>query len=139
VGELAATPICGRSLRAKPKEGSAVNKERVYNMKVSDVYPMLIRKTERKGRTKAEVDTVTCWLTGYNSQTLQAQLDQEVSYERFFAEAPQINPNADKIKGVICGIRVEEIADPLIQKVRWLDKLVDELARGKAMEKILRS
>jgi hypothetical protein len=113
--------------------------ERVYKMKVSDVYPMLVQKAERKGRTKAEVDAVTCWLTGYDEQGLRSQLDKEVNYEQFFTEAPQINPNAPKIKGVICGHRVEEITDPLMQKVRWLDKLVDELAKGKAMEKILRS
>jgi hypothetical protein len=99
---------------------------------------MYIQKAERKGRTKAEVDTVTEWLTGYDAQGLQSQLDNEVSFERFFAEAPQINPNAALIKGVICGHRVEEIADPLMQKIRWLDKLVDELAKGKSMEKVLR-
>jgi hypothetical protein len=99
---------------------------------------MYIQKIERKGRTKAEVDTVTEWLTGYDAQGLQSQLDNEVSFAQFFAEAPQINPNAALIKGVICGHRVEEIADPLMQKIRWLDKLVDELAKGKAMEKILR-
>jgi hypothetical protein len=108
-------------------------------MKVSDVYPMLVQKAKRKGRTRAEVTTVTMWLTGYDEQGLQSQLDKEVSYEQFFAEAPQINPNANKITGVICGHRVEDITDPLMQKVRWLDKLVDELAKGKAMEKILRS
>jgi hypothetical protein len=108
-------------------------------MKVSDVYPMLVQKAERKGRTRAEVNTVTMWLTGYDGQGLQSQLNKEVSYEQFFADAPQINPNANKITGVICGIRVEDITDPLMQKVRWLDKLVDELAKGKAMEKILRS
>ncbi len=116
-----------------------MNNERVYKMKVSDVYPMLIQKAERKGRVKAEVDTVTCWLTGYDGQGLQSQLDKGVSYEQFFAEAPEINPNANKIKGVVCGVRVEDITDPLMQKVRWLDKLVDELAKGKAMEKVLRS
>jgi hypothetical protein len=113
--------------------------ERIYKMKVSDVYPLLVQKAERKGRTKAEVDTVTCWLTGYDEQELRAQLDNGVSYEQFFAGAPQINPNAHKITGVICGHRVEEISDPLMQKVRWLDKLVDELAKGRPMEKVLRS
>ncbi|MDR2196981.1 MAG: DUF2200 domain-containing protein [Coriobacteriales bacterium] len=116
-----------------------MSNERVYKMKVSDVYPMLVQKAERKGRTRAEVNAVTMWLTGYDEQGLQSQLDKEVSYERFFAEAPQIHPNANKITGVICGHRVEDIADPLMQKVRWLDKLVDELAKGKATEKILRS
>ena len=111
--------------------------ERVYKMKFSKVYPMYIQKVERKGRTKEEVDTVIKWLTGYDEQGLQSQIDKEVDIETFFAEAPQMNPNASKITGVFCGIRVEEIEDPLMQKVRWLDKLVDELAKGKAMEKVL--
>ena len=113
--------------------------ERVYKMKFSKVYPMYIQKVERKGRTKEEVDTVIKWLTGYDDRGLQAQLDKEVDIETFFAEAPQMNPNTSKITGVVCGIRVEEIEDPLMQKVRWLDKLVDELAKGKAMEKVLRN
>jgi len=112
--------------------------ERVYKMAFSKVYPLLIQKAERKGRTKSEVDTVICWLTGYDDSGLRAQIMKNNDYEAFFSEAPQINPNADKIKGVVCGIRVEEIDDPLIQKIRWLDKLVDELAKGKAMEKVLR-
>jgi hypothetical protein len=99
---------------------------------------MYIQKVERKGRTKEDVDTVIQWLTGYDDRGLQAQLDKEVDIETFFAEAPQMNPNTSKITGVVCGIRVEEIEDPLMQKVRWLDKLVDELAKGKAMEKVLR-
>jgi hypothetical protein len=115
-----------------------MNNERVYKMKVSDVYPMLVQKVERKGRVKAEVDAVICWLTGYDDHGLRTQLDKEVSYERFFAEAPRINPNADKIKGVICGVRVEDITDPLTRQIRWLDKLVDELAKGKAIEKVMR-
>jgi hypothetical protein len=113
--------------------------ERVYKMLFSDVYPMLVAKVARKGRTKEEVDAVIYWLTGYDAQGLRSQLEKQVSHEIFYDEAPQINPNADKITGVVCGIRVEEIADPLMQKIRWLDKLVDELAKGKAMEKILRS
>ncbi|MGI6773539.1 MAG: DUF2200 domain-containing protein [Acutalibacteraceae bacterium] len=112
--------------------------ERVFKMAFSRVYPLLVEKAERKGRTKAEVDTVICWLTGYDEQGLQAQLEKNADYETFFKEAPQMNPNAEKIKGVICGHRVEEIKDPLMQKIRWLDKLVDELAKGKAMEKVLR-
>lgn len=111
--------------------------EQVYKMKFSKVYPMYIQKVERKGRTKEEVDTVIKWLAGYDEQGLQSQIDKEVDIETFFAEAPQMNPNASKITGVVCGIRVEEIEDPLMQKVRWLDKLVDELAKGKAMEKVL--
>lgn len=113
--------------------------ERVYRMSFSSVYPLLVQKAERKGRTREEVDTVICWLTGYDVRGLQAQLEAQVDYETFFNDAPQMNPNTDKITGVVCGIRVEEIDDPLMQKVRWLDKLVDELAKGKAMEKILRN
>ncbi len=112
--------------------------ERVYKMAFSIVYPLLVKKAEKKGRTKQEVDTVICWLTGYDESGLAAQLDKSTDYETFFAEAPQMNPNAGKITGVVCGVRVEAIDDPLMKKVRWLDKLVDELAKGKAMEKVLR-
>lgn len=108
-------------------------------MKFSGVYPMYVQKAERKGRTKEEVDTIIYWLTGYNKQTLQKQIDTQVDFETFFAQAPQLNPNVSKITGVICGYRVEEIEDKLMQKVRYLDKLIDELAKGKAMEKILRN
>lgn len=114
-----------------------MNNERVYRMLFSSVYPLYIAKAEKKGRTKAEVDGVICWLTGYNAQTLQKQIDKKVDFETFFTEA-KLNPNAVKITGVICGYRVEEIEGPLLQKVRYLDKLIDELAKGKAMEKILR-
>lgn len=113
--------------------------ERVYKMVFSSVYPLLVQKVERKGRSKSEVDTVICWLTGYDDFGLQSQIAKNVDYETFFNEAPQINPNAYKISGVICGHRVEEIKEPLMQKIRWLDKLVDELAKGKPMEKILRT
>ncbi len=113
--------------------------DRVYKMAFSRVYPLLVQKAERKGRTQAEVDAVICWLTGYDDSDLQAQIEKNIDYETFFNEAPQINPNADKISGVICGHRVENIEDPLMQKIRWLDKLVDELAKGKPMEKVLRS
>lgn len=112
--------------------------ERIYRMTFSSVYPLYIQKAERKGRAKSEVDAVICWLTGYDGQGLQSQIDRGVDFGTFFAEAPQINPNAPKITGVVCGVRVEEIEDPLMQKIRWLDKLVDELAKGKSMEKILR-
>ena len=108
-------------------------------MSFAGVYPMYIQKAEKKGHTKAEVDTLIFWLTGYDEQTLQQQIDRKVDFETFFAEAPQMNPNASKITGVICGYRVEEIEDRVIQQVRYLDKLVDELAKGKAMEKILRT
>lgn len=115
-----------------------MNNQRVYKMKFSGVYPLYIQKAERKGRTKAEVDTVIQWLTGYDEYELQSQIEKDVDFETFFVEAPQINPNVSKITGVICGVRVEEIEDPLMQKIRWLDKLVDELAKGKPMEKVLR-
>jgi len=107
-------------------------------MSFASVYPLYIQKAEKKGRTKEEVDTIICWLTGYSQQQLQSQIDKKVDFEVFFAEAPQLNPNVSKITGVICGYRVEEIEDPLMQKIRYLDKLVDELAKGKVMEKILR-
>ncbi|MFT8310890.1 MAG: DUF2200 domain-containing protein [Sporolactobacillus sp.] len=113
--------------------------ERVYKMAFSRVYPLLVQKAERKGRTNSEVDAVICWLTGYDDAGLQAAVEKNIDYQTFFSEAPQINTNASKIKGVICGHRVEEIEEPLMQKIRWLDKLVDELAKGKSMEKILRS
>lgn len=113
--------------------------ERIYKMVFSKVYPMYVQKAEKKGRTKDEVNTVIYWLTGYDEQGLKAQIDKDVTFETFFAEAPQINPNAYKITGVICGVRVETIDDPLIQNARRLDKLVDELAKGKTMEKILRA
>lgn len=116
-----------------------MNNERVYKMKFSSVYPLYIQKAERKGRTKEEVDTVIKWLTGYDEEGLQSQIDKGADFETFFAKAPQINPNASQITGVICGIRIENIEDPLMQKIRWLDKLVDELAKGRSMEKILRS
>ena len=111
---------------------------RVFKMSFASVYTLLVNKEQRKGRTKEEVDTVICWLTGYDQEGLQNQLGLNVDYEAFFAQAPQMNPNCGLIKGVICGVRVEDIQDPLMQKIRYLDKLVDELAKGKAMEKILR-
>jgi len=114
-------------------------KPRIYTITFASVYPLYVQKAERKGRTRKEVDTVIFWLTGYDEQGMQAQIQKNVDMETFFAEAPQINPNAHKISGVICGIRVEAIEEPLTQKIRWLDKLVDELAKGKPMEKILRN
>lgn len=104
----------------------------------STVYPLLVKKAERKGRTKDEVDQIIFWLTGYDADGLQAQIDAHADYRTFFAQAPAMNPRAELIKGVICGIRVEEIEDTLEQQARWLDKLIDELAKGKSMEKILR-
>ena len=111
----------------------------VYRMAFSKVYPLLVQKAERKGRTQAEVDEVICWLTGYDNVGLQTQIAKDVDIATFYAEAPQMHPNRDLIKGVVCGVRVETIEDPLMKKIRQLDKLVDELAKGKAMEKILRS
>jgi hypothetical protein len=111
---------------------------RVYKMKFSTVYPLYITKVEKKGRTKEEVDTVICWLTGYNKKTLQEQIDRGTDFETFFAEAPALNANAPKITGMICGYRIEEIEDTVMRKVRYMDKLVDELAKGRVMEKILR-
>jgi hypothetical protein len=111
---------------------------RVYKLLFSSVYPLYIQKAEKKGRTKEEVDEIIFWLTGYNTQSLQKQIDRKSDFETFFAGAPKMNPNVSKITGVICGYRVEEIEDQLVQKVRYLDKLIDELAKGKAMEKILR-
>src|SRR5438094_408267 len=115
-----------------------MDKERIYRILFSSVYPLYIKKAETKGRTKDEVDTVIFWLTGYNKETLQQQIDKKSDFKTFFGEAPQINAKASKITGVICGYRVEEIEDGLIQKMRYLDKLVDELAKGKKMNKILR-
>jgi hypothetical protein len=115
-----------------------MKKERVFALSFASVYPMYIKKAETKGRTKEDVDAIIFWLTGYNKQTLQQQIDKKSDFETFFAQAPQMNPNVSKITGVICGYRVEEIEDKLMQKIRYLDKLVDELAKGKAMEKILR-
>lgn len=113
-------------------------KPRIFSMSFASVYPLYIQKAEKKGRTKAEVDEIIFWLTGYDETTLQKQLDQKVDFETFFEQAPQLNSNVSLITGVICGYRVEEIEDELMQKIRYLDKLVDELAKGKSMEKILR-
>lgn len=108
-------------------------------MSFASVYPLYIKKAEKKERTKAEVDEIIFWLTGYNQESLQEQVDKEVDFETFFDQAPQMNKNVSLIKGVICGYRVEEIEDELMQKIRYLDKLIDELAKGKKMEKILRT
>jgi hypothetical protein len=115
-----------------------MNNTKAYKMSFAVVYPLYIRKAEKKGRTKAEVDEIIFWLTGYNKQTLLQHIDNKTDFENFFARAPQLNPNVSKITGVICGYRVEEIEEKLMQQIRYLDKLVDELAKGKTMEKILR-
>ena len=115
-----------------------MNNTRIFRMPFANVYPLYVQKASKKGRTQAEVDTVICWLTGYDEAALLQQIAQNVDFETFFGQAPLINPNASKITGMICGYRVEEIEDKLMQQIRYLDKLVDELAKGKAMEKILR-
>lgn len=112
--------------------------EKVFAMSFSKVYGLLTAKAERKGRSRAEVDEVTSWLTGYTMKQLEALIDSEITYGDFFRQAPEMNPNREKITGVVCGVRVENIEDPLMREIRYLDKLVDELARGKAMDKILR-
>lgn len=114
------------------------NNARVYKMTFASVYPLYIAKAEKKGRSKAEVDEIIFWLTGYDENSLSGILQNKTDFEHFFLEAPNFNPNASLITGVICGYRVEEIEDPIMQKVRYLDKLIDELARGRAMDKILR-
>ncbi len=115
-----------------------MDKPKIFATSFASVYPLYIQKAEKKGRTKAEVDAIICWLTGYNQQSLQQQIDKNNDFETFFTHAPKINQNTSKITGVICGYRVEEIEDKLMQKIRYLDKLIDELAKGKTMEKILR-
>jgi hypothetical protein len=115
-----------------------MEKPRIYAMSFARVYPALVAKAERKGRTKAEVDLIIGWLTGYNEGGLDAQLERQVDVETFFAEAPAPNPARSLITGVVCGVRVEEIEEPTMREIRYLDKLIDELAKGKAMEKILR-
>jgi hypothetical protein len=113
-------------------------KHNIFTTAFAKVYPMYVQKAERKSRKKEEVDQVICWLTGYDQKGLDRQIEQQNDFETFFAQSPAMHPNASLIKGVVCGIRVEEVEDPLMQKIRYLDKLVDELAKGKAMEKILR-
>ena len=116
-----------------------MEKHRIFTTSFASVYPHYLLKAEKKGRTKAEVDQIICWLTGYTQEDLQKVIEKKTDFETFFAHAPQLNQNVSKITGVICGYRVEEIEDKLMQKIRYLDKLIDELAKGKAMEKILRS
>lgn len=113
--------------------------QKVYSMSFSQVYPLLVNKAERKGRTQDEVDQIIYWLTGYTNQTLRKAIDEGWSYQVFFENAPHLNHNRNLIKGVICGVRVETISDPLMQNIRYLDKLIDELAKGKPLSKILRS
>jgi len=116
-----------------------VTKHRIYTTSFASVYPLYVAKAERKGRSKAEVDQIITWLTGYGQKELQVQLEKRTDFETFFAEAPAINPSRALIKGVVCGVRVEEIEEPVMREIRYLDKLIDELAKGKTMDRILRS
>ncbi|MBK1813144.1 DUF2200 domain-containing protein [Clostridium sp. YIM B02505] len=115
-----------------------MEKHKIYTMSVASVYPLYVAKAEKKGRTKAEVDEIICWLTGYSQEQLEDQLEKQVDFENFFLEAPKLNPSRTLIKGVVCGVRVEDIEEPTMREIRYLDKLIDELAKGKAMDKILR-
>lgn len=115
-----------------------MTKHRIFTMEFAKVYPLYVQKAERKSRSKDEVDQIICWLTGYEQDSLEKQITQRVDFETFFEQAPALNPNRSLIKGLVCGVRVEEVEDPLMQKIRYLDKVIDELAKGKAMEKILR-
>lgn len=116
-----------------------MTQHRIFSTAFASVYPLYVKKAERKRRTKAEVDRIIGWLTGYTAADLQRQLQAGADFRTFFAEAPALNPNSSQITGVVCGVRVEEVADPLMRKIRYLDKLVDELAKGKSLEKILRA
>lgn len=115
-----------------------MNNHKIYKMSFSSVYPLYIAKAEKKGRTKEEVDEIIIWLTGYKKEEFQRQIEKQTDFENFFAQAPELNPNRVLIKGVVCGVRVEDIEEPTMQAIRYLDKLVDELAKGKTMDKILR-
>ena len=116
-----------------------MSKHRIYTMSFAKVYPAYIAKAEKKGRTKSEVDEIIFWLTGYSQDQFESQLENQTDFETFFSQAPQMNPSRELIKGVVCGVRVEDIEEPIMREIRYLDKLVDELAKGKAMEKILRT
>ena len=134
-----AAPVAKRgSARPRPAGGMEKNLERVFAMKFAKVYPLYVQKAERKNRTKAEVDEIICWLTGYDQAGLERQIEQESDFQTFFAEVPRLHPNSSRITGVVCGVRIEDIEHPLMQKIRYLDKLIDELAQGRKMEKILR-
>ena len=116
-----------------------MDNQRVFKMSFASVYPLYVQKAERKGRTRKDVDAVICWLTGYSPEALAERIEQRTDFETFFDEAPALHPNAAKITGVICGVRIEEIEDPLMRNIRYLDKLVDELAKGRPMDRILRT
>ncbi len=123
---------------AQANQGQVMEKHRIYTTSFASVYPYYVAKAKKKGRIKAEVDEIICWLTGYSQKQLEVELKNETDFETFFAQAPKLNPARKLITGVICGMRVEEIKEPLMKEIRYLDKLIDELAKGKAMEKILR-
>ena len=125
-------------LYRRDKREEKVSKRRIYTTSFASVYPHYVTKAEKKGRTKAEVDEIICWLTGYSQADLEAQLERQTDFETFFEKAPRLNPSRSLIKGVICGVRIEDIQEPTMREIRYLDKLVDELAKGKTMEKILR-
>lgn len=116
-----------------------MKKPRIYTISFASVYPLYVKKAEKKGRTKAEVDKIICWLTGYDQKNLENQIEKQTDFETFFAEAPALNPSRSLITGVICGVRIEDIQEPIMREIRYLDKLIDELARGRAIEKILRN
>ncbi len=131
--------FCARTNHQGFELMSSVAKHRIFTMAFAKVYPLYVAKVERKGRTKKEVDEIICWMTGYSQKELEALIEKGMDFETFFAKAPGLNPSRTLIKGVICGVRIEEIEDPLMREIRYLDKLIDELAKGKAMEKILRN
>jgi len=133
----AAAKKVGRA-KTRMATADAPKKPRIFEMSFASVYPLYVQKAERKGRTKAEVDEVIGWLTGFRGKSLEGAIDGKLSFETFFARAPRFNPKARLITGVVCGVRVEEVSDPLMRKIRYLDKLIDELAKGKTMERILR-
>ncbi|HKO47761.1 MAG TPA: DUF2200 domain-containing protein [Polyangiaceae bacterium] len=134
------TTIAKKKIRKQTQPTSAVapKKPRIFAISFASVYPLYVQKAEKKGRTKQEVDEIIAWLTGYSGQQLQRVLDDRVDFETFFAQAPRMNPNVQLITGVVCGVRVEDVADPLMKKIRYLDKLIDELAKGKTLAAILR-
>jgi hypothetical protein len=123
----------------KTKQTKQTTKHRIYTVSFSSVYPYYVKKAETKGRKKSELDAIICWVTGYTQRQFEGQLKKQKDFETFFKEAPQLNPARTLIKGVVCGVRVEEIQDPLMREIRYLDKLIDELAKGKPMDKILRA
>ena len=136
--KVSAAKKAAAGAKTKPAVGGVAKKPRIFAISFASVYPLYVQKAESKGRTQAEVDEVIAWLTGYRGKQLQRALESKVDLEGFFAQAPRLNPKAKLITGVVCGVRVEEVADPLMQKIRYLDKLVDELAKGKKLESILR-